>query len=77
MTGETARKKLNNNKIGYISLNRRREFGMRGQDAFFKALKNLVEDYRYLLNKDFINTSLLVHKDVKIIVDQWILETSH
>ena len=46
MTGETARKKLNNNKIGYISLNRRREFGMSGQDAFFKALKNLVEDYR-------------------------------
>ena len=50
MTGETARKKLDNNQIGYISMNRRREFGMSGQDAFFKALKNLVEDYRYVLN---------------------------
>ncbi len=46
MTGEIARKKLNNRKIGYISLARRREFGFDGNDAFFNALKNMVEDYR-------------------------------
>ena len=27
--------------------------------------------------RDFINTRLLVHKHVKISVDEWILETTH
>ena len=29
------------------------------------------------LVRDFINTHLLVHKHVKISVDEWILETTH
>ena len=29
------------------------------------------------LHRDFVNTRLLVHKHVKISVDEWILETTH